>query len=82
MREITYKFDTSGTYLTNDTPTFDADSHLKLIVEPHNFKFELSGEVLRSSSCKGYTIIASNNGEVCFYDNDSKLIANADETGN
>ena len=77
MREILFKFDRSGHYLTDDNTSFNGESKLKCIVEPHDFSLEIGGEVIRESSFEGGYFIASNNGETLFYNNNDELIARA-----
>ena len=80
MKQITYNFENRGVYSPDQDAKFGGDSHLKLIVNPHDFSLSVSGETLRSSSCGAYSIIVSRNGETCFYDAGDKLIAKADGT--
>ncbi|MBQ4037023.1 MAG: hypothetical protein IJC84_02740 [Clostridia bacterium] len=70
MREIRYEFQRLGGYQTKDNTDFGDEKILKLIVEPHEFSLKLGDDTLRSSSCRGYVILASSNGEVNFQDLD------------
>lgn len=81
MREIFYK-NNRGLYQTEDDTSFGADSHLKIIIEPHDFSIAIGNEVLRSSSCKGYSVIVSAEGEVVFYDNENTVLGTADKSEN
>lgn len=75
MREITYKYSTSGIYLTEDSTLFGEDTALKLIVEPHSFSLTLSGEALRKTSFEGCTVEVENNGGAVFYVNGRAIAA-------
>ncbi len=75
MKEIVYDFDRRGGYLSDEAAVFGEQTHLRLIIKPHEFELKLSGEVLRSSSCKGYIIETSSNAEVNFYDANAEFIA-------
>ena len=66
--------------MPDDDTTFGANTHMKLMIKPHDFEFEVSGEVLRRSDCCGYTMVVSRKGEVCFYDTDFNLLAKAEES--
>ena len=79
MREIFYQFNTSGSYRTEQSTAFGEDSHLKIIIEPHDFSISVSNEVLRSSSCAGYTAVVSACGEATIYDNEGNVIAQAEK---
>lgn len=79
MREVLYKYDNLGAYTTGSDTTFGDDSHLKIIVEPHDFSIAVAGEVLRSTSCKGYIIVAYDNGETVFCDNEGNVVARAEK---
>ena len=74
MREVIYKFNSSGRYVTEGDTYFYDDSRIKIIIEPHDFSITISSEILRKSSCKGYVIELSNKGEVVFYDDKNNLI--------
>ncbi len=80
MRDILYKYNTSGMYTTEDNTAFAGDSHLKLIVEPHEFSIAIGKEVLRSSSFSGCVVVASCDGEVVFYDKENNIFARADKS--
>lgn len=78
MREIVYYFTRLGKYVTENNTKFLEDDTLKITVKPHDFSMELSGEVLRSSSCKGYSAVVSREGAVTFYDAEGNRIADID----
>jgi hypothetical protein len=82
VKEITYTFNNLGCYLPDQTPSFGAEKHLKLIVKPHQFELKLSNEVLRSSKCDGYIIEVSHRGGVRFYDKENTLLTETAETEN
>jgi len=82
MREIIYKYNNGGLYETEQSTAFGDDTHLKIIIEPHEFSIAIGGDVLRSSSCEGYSAVASNHGEVVFYDNNNNLLCSCDESDN
>ncbi len=79
MKEIVYKYNNLGKYITEDDTSFASDSHMKIIVEPHDFSIAIGGEVLRSSSCNGCVAKVSSEGEVVFYDNDNNVIGRAEK---
>ncbi len=78
-REIFYKFNTLGAYETTDNTDFGSDSHLKLILESHDFSIAVGGETLRKSSCAGYSVLVSSKGGAVFYDSENNEICNIDE---
>lgn len=78
MKEIRYAYQTLGGYQTQDSTKFENNEPLKLILEPHDFSLTLSGEVLRSSSFAGCSMIVSPAGGVVFYDHSYTEIARAD----
>ncbi len=78
MREILYKFANRGAYVTEQDTAFGEDLQLKLTVEPHDFSLAVGGEVLRSSSFAGCSVIVSNAGEAVFYDAAEREIARAE----
>lgn len=80
MREIIYKYDNRGLYQTDDNTSFAGDSHIKIIVEPHDFSIAIGGEVLRSTSYDGGMVIVSCEGEVVFCDNEDNIIGRADKS--
>lgn len=80
MKTITYTFSARGDYQPDAPAVFGEQTHLKLIVTPHDFELKLSGDVLRKSSCDGYQIVVSRQGEACFYDAGGELIARAAPT--
>lgn len=80
MKEIIYTFDNRGCYISDKTAMFEAQSHIRLIIKPHEFELKISDEIIRSSSCKGYIVDVSYKGEVCFYDFEKNLLAKASET--
>ncbi len=79
MREVFYKYSNRGMYVTEDNTSFGEDTQLKIVVEPHEFSLELSGEVIRNTSFAGGSVTVSNKGEAGFYNNEGALIAKADE---
>ena len=79
MREIIYKYNPRGLYQTEDNTSFSNDSHLKIIVQAHNFSLAIGGETLSSSSFGGCVAIVSNKGDVVFFDNESNIIAKVSE---
>ena len=79
MREIHYCFNSLGLYETKDS-TFLDQPQLKIMMDPHKFSIAIGGEVLRSSSCKGYQVEVSRKGAVTFYDQESNRIAGTEET--
>lgn len=80
MKQIVYTFHPRGSYLPDQPAKFGTESHLKLVVEPHNYELKISNEVISRSSCNGYIIQVSRNGEVCFYDYENQLISWAKPT--
>lgn len=80
MKEVIYTFNNRGCYMPDKAVTFEKESHIRLIIEPHEFELKISDEIIRSSSCKGYIIEASHKGEVFFYDYEKNLLAKANET--
>lgn len=78
MKEVLYKYNNSGAYFAESETDFGSDTEMKLIIEPHEFSISVGGDVLRSTSFEGCTIIVSNNGKVVFYDNDNDILGNAD----
>lgn len=78
MKEVLYKYNNSGAYFTDSNTSFGDDAQMKLIIEPHEFSISVGGEVLRSTSFGGCTIIVSNSGEVVFYDNDNNILGKTD----
>lgn len=80
MKEILYKYDSRGGYLTEDNTSFDGDSHIKIVVEPHEFSIKIGNEVLRSSSFVGCSAVASSDGEAVFYDGENNVIGKADKS--
>lgn len=82
MREILYKYNNRGLYETADDTSFADDSHIKIIVEPHNFSLAIGGETLRDTSFDGCTAVVSCEGEVVFYDNENSVLGRADKTEN
>lgn len=80
MREIIYEYHNRGVYETSDNTVFGEDKELKIILKPHQFSIEISNEVLRKSSCDGYEIIVSNNGEAVFYNSEGNVIAKIEES--
>lgn len=79
MRQILYTFSNRGMYITGDDTQFGSDAQLKLVVEPHDFSLAIGGEVLRSSSCGGYSIEVSCQGDAAFYDEGGSLLARAEK---
>ncbi len=79
MREILYRFNTLGTYQTQDSTSFGTDSRVKLILEPHNFSIAIGGEVLRASSCKGYNIDVSHKAGIVFRDMDGNELCRTED---
>lgn len=79
MREILYKFDARGVYLTADGCAFGDDTQLKLVAEPHDFSLAVGGEVLRQTAFGGCSVVVSREGEAVFYDADGSEIARADK---
>lgn len=80
MKEVIYTFDNRGCYLPDKKAVFEADTHMRLIINPHEFELKISDDVLRKSSCDGYVIEVSRKGEVCFYDNERNLLDTVTET--
>ena len=78
MKEIVYKYSTLGAYTTEDDSAFGQESHMKIVVEPHDFSLAVGGETLRNTSCSGYAAIVSRTGEAVFYDTENKVIGRAD----
>ena len=78
-KQIVYKYHSSGIYKTEDDTRFSGDQTMKLIVEPHDFSLAVGGEVLRATSCPGYTVDVSQNGAAAFFDKENNLLAQADE---
>ncbi len=81
MREIIYKYNSGGSYQTEQNTSFADDSHVKLMVEPHEFSIAVGGEVLRSTSFSGCTAVVSREGEVVFYDHENNIIGREGESG-
>ena len=79
MREILYKFDARGVYLTADDTVFGDDSELKLIAEPHDFSLTLGGDALRQTAFDGCTVVVSCEGAAVFYGSDGNEIARVDK---
>lgn len=79
MRQIRYKFNNSGRYITGDDTVFGSDDALTLTVEPHDFSIAIGSEVLRESSCGGYEIEVFRDGETAFYDAAHALLARTDK---
>ena len=82
MREIFYKYDNRGVYVTQDDTSFGADEQLKIIAMPHNFSLEVGGEVLRDTSFSGCEIVVSSNGAVEFFDNEHLCLAKVEKCDN
>lgn len=80
MKEIRYTYDTLGTYVTAEKTAFGGETHLTLVVEPHDFSLELGGETLRATSCEGYRITVSCHGEAAFCAYDGTPIATTPAT--
>lgn len=80
MKEVVYTFDNRGCYLPDEKAVFETETHMRLIIKPHDFELKVSDEVLRKSCCDGYVIEVSRKGEVRFYDNDRNLLDAVDET--
>lgn len=80
MTEIIYTFNNRGVYLPDKKAKFGGESRLRLIVKPHTFELKLSGEVIRSSSCPGYTIEVTRRGGVQFFSAQGELITSVDES--
>jgi len=80
MREILYKYSSLGAYHTEDNTDFGCESHLKIIIEPHDFSITVGGEVLRSTSLGGYTAVVSCDGEAVFYNGENEIIAKTDKS--
>lgn len=79
MKEIRYTYQALGGYQTHDNTKFVSNEPMKLILEPHSFSLTLSGEVLRSSSFEGCSMIVFPAGGVVFYDHNNTEIAKADD---
>lgn len=79
MKEIRYKYNNSGLYVTADDTIFDTEYQMKIVVEPHDFSIAIGGEVLRSSTCGGCSAIVSCEGEVEFYDREDNLLAKVEK---
>lgn len=79
-REILYKFNTLGTYETTDDTNFKDESHLKLIIEPHDFSVAIGGEILRKFSCLRYSVLVSNKGQAVFYDSEDNILYTTQES--
>lgn len=79
MKEILYRYSRLGTYQTDADTAFAADVQLKLVVEPHDFSLEIGNEVLRSTSCRGYTVTVSRDGEAVFYDAQNNEVGRTDK---
>ncbi len=80
MKQILYTFHIRGGYEPDQTTEFGSETKLKLIVEPHTYEMRISNEVISSSSCKGYSIEVSRNGEVKFYDSENQLLTSVAQT--
>ena len=80
MKEIRYTYNTLGTYVTEGDTRFGEDTHLTLVVEPHDFSLKLGGETLRATSCEGYRIVVSCHGETAFCAYDGTPIATTPAT--
>ena len=80
MKEIIYTFQNLGGYVPAEAVRFQEESCLRLIIEPHDFEMKISGEVIRSSNCKGYKIEVSRQGAVRFFDYADHLLAATEET--
>ena len=82
MKEILYTFCQRGLYESDagQRVSFGAEPWLRLVIEPHEYALRVSGEVLRQSSCRGYTVEISNLGAACFYDREGTLLAQAEQT--
>ncbi|MBR3844895.1 MAG: hypothetical protein IKM39_05245 [Clostridia bacterium] len=79
MREILYTFNQRGLYETRDNTAFGDDRQVKIIVEPHEYSLTVGHDVLRRTSCGGYTVIASREGETVFYNDQNEIIGRADK---
>ena len=77
MKQIIYKYHSSGIYQTEDDTRFDGSQSIKIVVEPHDFSLAVGGEVLRATSCPGYTVEVSPTGGAAFFDKDHNLLAQA-----
>lgn len=80
MKEVVYTFDSRGCYLPDKKAVFGTDTHIRLIIKPHDFELKISDEILRSSSCKGYIIEVSCTGDAHFYDYENNLLEKASGT--
>lgn len=78
MREIRYTYQTRGGYQTRDNTKFENSEPMKMILEPHDFSIAISGEVLRSSSFAGCSMVVSPAGGVVFYDQNNAEITRVD----
>lgn len=79
MREVIYKYNTRGMYMESGNTNFSGESHLKLVVEPHQFSMVISGEVIRDTSFPGCTIIVSHEGGAVFYDHEGQIMAQVEK---
>ncbi len=84
MKEYVFTFQRNNYYMSSleNTASFNGETQVRLIIEPHEYELKLSDEVLRSSSCKGYTIEISNKGGVCVFDEEGNLLVKSEETQN
>lgn len=80
MREIIYKYNHLGSYQTEQDTNFAGDAELQLTIEPHNFSITVGDEVLRQTSFDGCRIVVSHNGAATFYDNENRMIGQADKS--
>lgn len=80
MREIIYQFNSLGAYQTEQNTVFGSDTHLKLVIEPHEFSIAVGGEVLRNSSCEGFVIDVTEAGAVRICDAENRILASAEGT--
>lgn len=80
MKEVVYTFDSRGCYLPDKKAAFENESHIRLVIKPHDFELKISDEILRSSSCKGYVIEVSRTGDTHFYDYENNLLVTASGT--
>jgi len=78
MKEVTYQFNSRGTYVTTDCTSFEKETQLRLIVQPHDFSLAIGGEVLRATSFEGCETVVSHCGEVVFYDLQGNVLGQAD----
>lgn len=82
MKEFVYSFNGSNYYLDTmkKSAAFGAEEKARLIIEPHDYELNLSGEVLRKSSCGGYKAEITDRGEVYLLDMENNPVAHYDET--